>query len=299
MSGRNEKRPVNHQIFPNVNKLTHICLAVLSCVFVASISNAAEAPLTTLNYKIVGSYLKVSPAAVVVPKGIAGSVMVEMANADGSTKSLDNAITQGAYVEATLRGATFSARRIIAQVNSPLMLPVMNVVGEYQLDNIRLVDSVTGEVRLEGTPSSVPVRVFDEVLVSRVTSRPLSLSEIQDKGIVIDEQNFRAVEFEVGFVLDGHTIPVKFPVVTPDFKQSTEIIPAAELQKRLVEAQQINTDLANNGSVTLPDDLKAAGLNLQIRGANFEFAEVIEKNLRLSIPPIPALMVIPGNIGYL
>ena len=63
-------------------------------------------------------------------------------------------------------------------------------------------------------PASVPVRVFDEVLISRVTSRPLTLEEIQEKGIAIDEQNFRAVEFEVGFVLDGKTIPVRFPVVS-------------------------------------------------------------------------------------
>ena len=54
-------------------------------------------------------------------------------------------------------------------------------------------------------------------------------NDIAHHVIVIDEQNFRAVDFEVGFVLDGRTIPVKFPVVTPDFKQTTEIIPAAEL----------------------------------------------------------------------
>ena len=83
-------------------------------------------------------------------------------------------------------------------------------MGDYQLDNIRLVDAATGETRMEATPSSVPVHVFDEVLISRVTSRPLTLDEIKEKGIVIDDANFRAVEFEVGFVLDGKSIPVKF-----------------------------------------------------------------------------------------
>ena len=66
-----------------------------------------------------------------------------------------------------------------------------------------------------------------------------------------------------------------------------------------MEAQKINNEIAGNGGVDLPEDLKVAGLNLQIRGANFEAAEVLERNLTLSIPPIPALMVIPGNIGYL
>ena len=85
----------------NLNSLfnvkIHIRLpAVLGCVMAVMFARSAD-PLTTLNYKIVGSYLKVSPAAVSVPKGIAGSVMVEMANADGSAKQLDGSITQGAY----------------------------------------------------------------------------------------------------------------------------------------------------------------------------------------------------------
>jgi hypothetical protein len=66
-------------------------------------------------------------------------------------------------------------------VNKPLLLPALNLVGDYQLDNIRLVDSATGAVRMEGTPASVPVRVFEEVLVSHVTSRPLTLAETRRK----------------------------------------------------------------------------------------------------------------------
>ncbi|HEU5123392.1 MAG TPA: carboxypeptidase regulatory-like domain-containing protein [Verrucomicrobiae bacterium] len=256
-------------------------------------------PLTSLDYKIVGNYLKVSPASFAVPKGIAGSVMVEIANADGSAKSANNPLADGAYVEATLRGPSFPARRIVGLVNQPLQLPVLNLVGEYQLDNIRLVDATTGAVRMEGTPSSVPVNVFAELLISTVTSRPLTLEEIQDKGITIDESNYRAVEFEVGFVLDGQTYPIKFPVVTPDFKNSTEVIPADELAKRLVEAQRINDQLSSRENVPLPPELENAGLNLVVKGCNFELAEPTEQRLQLSIPPIPALMVIPGNIGYL
>ena len=275
-----------------------ILVLFLTAPFLGRTGSAAEV-LTSLDYRIVGNYLKVSPSALAVPKGIAGSVMVELANADGSDKQPNNVLTEGAYVEATLRGPSFPARRLIGQVNQPLMLPAINLAGEYQLDNIRLVDASTGAVRMEGTPSSIPVNVFAELLISRVTSRPLSLQEIQDKGISIDEANFRAVEFEVGFVLDGTTYPIKFPVVTPDFKSSTEIIPAQELEKRFVQAQAINDKLSSREFVPLPPELEAAGLNLVVKGCNFEFAEPKGEKLRLDIPPIPALMVIPGNIGYL
>ena len=110
------------------------------------------------------------------------------------------------------------------------------------LDGIRLV-SAAGETLLEGTPNSVPVRVFDEVLVSRVTSRPLSLAEIEDRGITIDDTNFRAVEFEVGFVVDGVSFPVRFPVIAPSFRQTTEIIPA-EMPASTVVAGPVSACLA-------------------------------------------------------
>ena len=245
--------------------------------------------MTTLEYRVVGTQLRVTPAALAVPKGISGSVFVQLT---GGTNA-----SNGAFVEATLRGPSFPARRIIGQANAPLLLPAIPLVGDYQLDNIRLVDAVTGATRLEATPSSVPVRVFDEVLVSRVTSRPLTLAEIQEKGIVIDDANFRAIEFEVGFVLDGKTIPVKFPVIAPTFKQSTEVIPRAELEKKLAEAAILNQEIAS--TAILPPELEQSKLNMQITGINFQFVEVGEQDLGLSIPPIPALMIIPGNIGFL
>ena len=162
--------------------------------FLYAPSGRAAVPLTTLEFRVVGTELKVSPAVLSVPKGIAGSIAVELIGSSGTNGSVSITNT---YVEATLRGPGMDARRLVAAVNTPLLLPSLNLVGDYQLDGIRLVDTATGEVKLEGSPSAVPVHVFDEVLISRVTSRPLTAAEIKEKGIAIDENNFRAVEFEV------------------------------------------------------------------------------------------------------
>ena len=249
--------------------------------------NALHAQLlTTLEYKVTGQVMAVTPAVVSVPKGIPGSVGVTIAGE----------VAAGAFVEATLRGPSFPARRLVGLPNQALMLPPLNLVGDYSLDGIRLV-SAAGETLLEGTPNTVPVRVFDEVLVSRVTSRPLSLAEIEDRGITIDDTNFRAVEFEVGFVVDGKTFPVKFPVIAPSFKQTTEIIPAAELEERLAQAEALNNQVA--GTVGLPEELERVLPDIQIKGLNMELGSGSEGDLALQIPPIPALMVIPGNIGFL
>ena len=257
-----------------------------------TLGGTASSPLTTLEYRIAGQELRVSPAAVSVPKGIAGSVAV--------TFSGDPALAEGAFVTATFRGPSFPARELFSAVGQPLLLPPLSLVGDYQLDGIRMarIEGTNTVTLVEGSPASVPVRVFDDVLVSRVTSRPLTSAEITERGIVIDESNFRAVEFEVGFVLDGRTIPVRFPVVAPTVRQTTEIIPAAELQARLVEAQRINEDIMAN-RVALPPELQKARLNIQTQPIGFQPVDSEGEGIGLSIPPIPALMVIPGDIGFL
>jgi concanavalin A-like lectin/glucanase superfamily protein/Big-like domain-containing protein/thrombospondin type 3 repeat protein len=270
-------------------------LPLLFALFCCLALRAAQ-PLTTLEYRITGTQLRVTPLVLSVPKGVPGSILVELASG-GSTNADTASLADGAFVEATLRGPAFPARRVIGQVNAPLLLPLLPLVGDYELNDIKLVDAVTGATRMEGSPNRVPIRVFDEVLISRVTSRPLTLDEIKEKGIAIDDQNFRAVEFEVGFVLDGKTIPVRFPVVAPTFQQSTEIIPAAELEKKLAEAEEINRQLSFD--VALPPELETARVNIDIQGINFQPVEERDQDLALRIPPIPALMVVPGRIGFL
>jgi len=272
-------------------------------LLVASTGGAAASPaspLVTLEYRVAGAMLQVSPAAVSVPKGIPGSVWVSVLAGGSATNAVSAQLSAGAHVEAVLRGPAFAEpRRLVGLPNAALMLPPINLVGDYQLDQVRLVDSTSGATRLEGIPARVPVRVFDEVLISRVTSRPLTLQEIQDKGIVIDEANFRAVEFEVAVVLEGKTIPITFPVVAPRFTESTELIPAAELEARLKDAAALNQQIAQ--TVELPPEFETAALNFQIQGINFQVVDESggPPNLALAIPPIPALMVIPGNIGFL
>jgi len=273
--------------------LSQVFLVVAMLGSVKGEDSNAE-PLTTLEYRVNGTGLQVSPAAVAVPKGIAGSVLVSLTGGEAT-----QALADGAYVEAFLRGPGFpEPRRMVSQVNQPMLFPSLNLVGDYQLTGIRLVDAVTGETRMEGSPSIVPVRVFDEVLVSRVTTRPLTYEEIVGKGIFIDESNFRVVEFEAAFVLDGKTIPVLFPVVAPRFTESTELIPAAELEEKLAAAAVFNRQIAS--TTQLPPEFEVAQLNIEIQGINFQVVDPeAPESLGLRVPPIPALMVIPGNIGFL
>jgi len=149
---------------------------------------------------------------------------------------------------------------------------------------------------LRATPNSVPVKVFDEILVSRVTSRPLSLEEIRDKGIAIDESNFRVVEFDVTLVLRGRSFRVNLPVAAPKAKLSTEIIPAAELEERTAELDRINRDLSKTAQI--PPEFAAEMPDFRINPINFEEVLDGEGEDKKGIP-ITGLLVIPGNIAFL
>ena len=56
--------------------------------------------------------------------------------------------------------------------------------------------------------TTIPIRVIGDILVSSVTTRPLSLDEIRAKGIVIDDTNFKTVNFQVAFNIDGQPFTI-------------------------------------------------------------------------------------------
>src|SRR4051794_24357056 len=123
---------------------TKAVMVCLHCIALCDLLPQLKAQsLATVEYRVVGSVLGVSPAVLSVPKGIAGSVQMTLTGATNVTASV--------YVEAIIRGPSFPARRIVGPVNQPLLLPALPLVGDYQLDNIRLVDSATGETKLEAT----------------------------------------------------------------------------------------------------------------------------------------------------
>lgn len=267
----------------------------LALVWLLVASTASAAVLTTLELRVLGTRLAVTPGEVTVPRNIEGSVKVEFVTGDGTVVPAPGSMA-GRHIEGVLRGPGMAAQKVTGRVGDPLVFPPLRVSGDYQLDDVRLVDTASGATVLNATPSSVPVHVFDEVLVSRVSSRPLTSSEIEERGILIDSSSYRVVEFEVALVLKGGTFPVRLPVVAPDFRTSTELIPAAELEDRRVKADAINRELAKN--LELPPEIQAVMPEFSIQPINFE--EVGPKDeVEKKGPTITGLLVIPGHIGYL
>src|SRR5262249_8518357 len=138
--------------------------------------------LAQLRFDIIGVRLVVDPPALTVPKNIATQINTTLALPPGIGAESRDAIltlTDGAQVEAELRGPSLLPTRIVIAPGQPIPIPPLAVPGDYFLDGIRLAKN--GQTILDATNSNgapattIPIRVINEVLVASVTSKPLSL----------------------------------------------------------------------------------------------------------------------------
>ena len=173
-------------------------------------------PLTQLRFDIVGVRLIADPPALVVPKNIATRINTELSlSADAGSEATEalTSLTDDTLVVAELRGPYIDPVEIKVRPGQPIPIPPFALPGDYFLDQIRLEKD--GEVLLNATPSTVPIQVISEILVTSVTSSPLSLAEIREKGIVIDENNFTAYNFSIGLKVEGKEFKINMPAVLP------------------------------------------------------------------------------------
>lgn len=242
--------------------------------------------------RLYGLGLVVEPARQTVPRDIATIVQTYLA-APGTPTDLPP-FAADAEVRATLRGPSF-ARPVELRVrpNAPFDIPAMTVAGLHSLDNIRLVSG--GEVLLYGAPESVEIEVIDRLLVTEVRARPLTADEIRERGIVFDRSNFQAYNFTAAFALaDGAQINLNFPVLLPALAGASDVTAPTSGLDQLQTTLQLPT-LAT----IIPDTLRIQTQvpNLSVVGFTLRVPQLQGQNL--AVPPIPGVIVIPGDIGFL
>jgi hypothetical protein len=94
--------------------------------------------------------------------------------------------------------------------NHPFSIPGFNMKGKYILKNIRLEKD--GKILAKPEEDNAVINVED-IIVTSIKTRPLTLEEIKEKGIVITEDNFKVYNFAIGFVLGSKKVTMDFPVV--------------------------------------------------------------------------------------
>ena len=277
--------------------------AIRTCIAAAVVTTVVNQPtlhaqqerrfLARADILLYGITLKSEPAEQTVPKNIA-TIVSTLLNAPGQTDSDIPPFAPDAVVMATLRGPSLPRPLdLTTRANSPFNIPALTVAGLHTLDNIRLVSN--GEVLLRGIPESVTINVIDKLLVTQITARPLTAAEIREKGIVFDRSNFQAYNFTAAFAVDptGATIQLDFPILLPALKSASG--PPGNLESIPV----IHPPGLQSLRTIIPDTLKVQAQVPNLRVVGFTLRIPTLEGKDFFVPPIPGVIVIPGDIGFL
>ena len=273
-------------------------IGCLLAVLLTGMTAAAEAQhaqarfLASEDILLYGIGLRVEPAQQTVPKDIATIVSTFLQAPTDPGLNLPP-FAPDAVVRATLRGPSFaSPLELNARPNSPFNIPPLTVAGPHTLENIRLVSG--GDDVLRGSPESVRIDVIDRLLVTQVTARPLTAAEIRERGIVFDATNFQAYNFTAAFAVQGGTtVNLNFPVVLPNLQG------AQDVTLSVATIPSIQPPALQSIRSIIPDTLQIQTQvpNLSVVGFTLKLPELLGQNF--VVPPIPGVIVFPGNIGFL
>jgi len=171
-----------------------------------SYAQTPQSKIGSLDLGIGGIQATVTPAQPVIPKNISSGVQIVVTQ-NGQTLT-PAAIAQ--YLGGPFQVVgEFSGPGLTQTVEVPptppaansliVILPVVNTAGDYALSNLRFL--VNGQSVLDVSPSSVTVKVIDQVLVTSVQTKPLTLDEIQAMGVVLGSSDYTGFQFTVGLQL--------------------------------------------------------------------------------------------------
>jgi protocatechuate 3,4-dioxygenase beta subunit len=162
-----------------------------------------------------------------------------------------------------------------------LTIPSLTSSGDYTLSNLRI--TANGQTALDVTPQRIPVTVIEQILITSVTTRSLTLDEIRQRGIVIDNDSYLGFEFTMGITMESKPVEISFPVV---FDRNGVAVP-----QPLEPPPSPSRDSTAPLPTIVPMLLKvgSGAAEPTVRLPNGQEVEV----------RIPSVLVIPGNVGYL
>jgi hypothetical protein len=249
-----------------------------------------------MELKLLGLSATVDPVRPVVPKNVPSAVRI-VVRAGSAELPLSEALRflgpnltvhadlSGPGLRETLSLPVLTAGDPLSDDPLLLALPGLTVSGNYTLANLRIESE--GRPVLDVTPQTVTVEVIEQVLVTSVKTRALTLDEIREKGIVLDSDDYLGFEFTIGLKLESQAVNLSFPVV---FDRQGVPIPDPLMPPRAPSRQGVPTP------TMVPLLLEAFAEGAAGEGSG--------QRLPITLPTgepvrIPAVLVIPGNVGYL
>ena len=272
-------------------RLAMVLALIASIVMPAVAAAQTGRVLGREDIRLYGLGLKVEPAQQTVPRDIA-TIVPTFLQAPQQPDGLPP-FAADAEVRGTLRGPSFPTPvELRTAPNSPFNIPPLPIAGTYTLENIRLVSG--GEVLLRAVPEHVTIDVIDQLLVTQVTARALTAAEIREKGIVFDRSNFQAYNFSAAFAIQDRKVNLDFPVVLPRLDVVGGGVPTDT-----AGLPAINAPALPQLRTIIPDTLKLQTRIPNLAVVGFTLKVKSQEGQQLVAPPIPGVVVIPGDIGFL
>ncbi len=245
-----------------------------------------------LQLSLVGLSARLDPPNPAVPKNTAAGVRVVV---EAGGRALDGAevaafLDSGFEVQAELSGPGLTTTLTLPGPEAPatsdpliLPLPALAVGGDYTLSNLRIVAG--GHAVVDVQPSTTKLKVIDQILVTSVKTRALTLDEIRAKGIVLDSDDYLGFQFDLGMRVESNAIQLSFPVV---FDRAGVPVPAPLLPP----------PAPSRAGVDVPPMTIVPGLLRPPKLPGLPDAPEIRLPAGQPVR-IPSVLVIPGNVGYL
>jgi Bacterial Ig-like domain/Carboxypeptidase regulatory-like domain len=265
-------------------------LSLTALLFGTLVCAQTPTKIGSLDLSIGGLQATVTPSQPVIPKNIASGVQIVVSQ-NGQTLA-PAAIAQYLGGPFQIVGE-FSGPGLTQTVDVPqsppsansliVNLPAMTTAGDYTLSNLRFL--VNGQSVLDVSPSTVTVKVIDQVLVTSVQTQPLTLDQIQAMGVVLGNSDYTGFQFTVGLQLSSQVVNISFPVV---FDGRGVPVPLPISPPAL-------PPLSANINIPLPTIVP-----ILLQSADGSAAPTVQLPDGSTAPVrIPSVLVIPGNVGYL
>jgi hypothetical protein len=278
---------VNCEIVKTAKRRLNILTALLLILAMAAPAFGQQArTLTSMDFTIVGVSLQAGPEYQAVPKGVASQVTTGfVSGGQPLPDAVLNMLPKDFKVIGEFTGPTYTTPLTLTTTpGSPFDLPALPLLGKYNLRNLRLVDG-SGKALFAAVPQVVTVESISDPIVTSVTTRPLSLQELRDRGVTFDSTNFTVYEFTGAVGVTSSRQPIAFPVLIPNTTKDNpeELPPSTAVGLELPEV---------NNLPHLPDNFSLTGFLMAPSMPELNTGGV-------SLPPIPGIIMIPNNIGFL
>jgi hypothetical protein len=256
-------------------------------LLVSGAAPAREHPekLSEFDFLLLGLEVRPEPELQTVPRNTPTGlrVVVDFASAEAaSTELVLGLLPQDLRVAAELVGPGLETPTSLSGAPGELLpIPPLSTKGLYTVRDIRL-ERGNGDPYLRASPDVATVEVIDRVLVTRVETRPLTLEEIRQKGILFGDDSFTGYNFRLALRLDSRPIEIDLPVV---FDSNLVPVPLRETG---------SIDISGPGLPSVPTGVTPVLLKPAVAEIAPEVLAQIPADMH-----IPGLLVVPGDVGLL